>query len=284
MLSSDASHWTVAKQAHEASVAALEEGAEAPAAPIAPIPPSEPPAVEPFSFPEVVKGFLYLRRVGISLQTRASLLRSSGGSLRYDRVAELLRKTELDAMVASRFAAVNESSFLADLQEDGYDDPNDVDDKWSEDDGYDDEDFGGFAEGGETEDDDDENDLEEGDEDYDTAMLGYLEARQKLLALRKARGFKEPGDQATSHKNSGSGKSRPGHREQSREGRGKPSSSSSTRPRDFQWRERRATSTQGRPRQKTPPPPGRDRRPKGKGKSKSQGKRKGARREPTGAQ
>ena len=33
---------------------------------------------------------------------KASRLRSAGGSLRYDKVSELLRKTELDALIASR--------------------------------------------------------------------------------------------------------------------------------------------------------------------------------------
>ncbi|CAE7782803.1 unnamed protein product, partial [Symbiodinium pilosum] len=271
--------YMVAKQAHDAALAALQEGQTAP---VAPAPPSELPAVEPFAFPEVVKGFLYLRHVGITLQTRAILLRSSGGSLRYDRVAELLRKTELDAMVASRTSAVNESSFLADIQEDGDDDDED-DEEWSDDEDYDDDDFGGFAEDEETDEGDDEGDLGEPDEEYDTAMLGYLEARQKLLALRKSRGFKEPDGQSS--KQSGQTKPRaPGHRDLHREGRGRPSSSTG-RSRDFQWKEKRSTSSQGRPRQKTPPP-GKDRRSKGKGKSKSKGhgKRQGTRREPAGAQ
>ena len=92
--------YIVALQAHNAQVSALPDGTTAPPAPIAPAPPAEHGDVKPFTVPEVVKGFLYLRHVGISKQTRASLLRSSGGSLRYDKVAELLRKTELDAMVA----------------------------------------------------------------------------------------------------------------------------------------------------------------------------------------
>ena len=113
--------YVVAQQAHEAAVAALVEGATPPEPPTRPAAPTELPAVEPFSFPEVTKGFLFLRHVGITLQTRASLFRSSGGSLRYDRVAELLRKTELDAMVAAKPQQGHEhSSFLADGQEDDY--------------------------------------------------------------------------------------------------------------------------------------------------------------------
>ena len=164
----------VAQQAHEAAVAALQEGATPPEPPPRPAAPVDLSPVEPFTFPEVTKGFLFLRHVGITLQTRASLLRSSGGSLRYDRVAELLRKTELDAMVASRPQTGHEhSSFLADVQEDGYEEDYDNDEAWSEDEGLDEEDFGGFAEDDETEDGEEGEDIAE-DEEYDTAMLGYL--------------------------------------------------------------------------------------------------------------
>ena len=277
--------YMVALQAHQAAVASLPEGATPPEPPVGPAAPEEPPAVEHFQFPEVIKGFLYLRHVGISLQTRASLLRSSGGSLRYEKVAELLRKTELDAMVVGRAAGQPEqSSFLADGQDDDYDDDYD-DDEWSEEDSAG-EDFGGYAEDEETEGEDDGGDILEEDQDYDSAMLGYLEARQKLMALRKARGFKEPSDQGPEKKHGTfhRGKTPSGHREGYRDG--KPRSSSSTgRSRDFQWKERNRTSSSSshrRPRQKTPPP-SRDRKAKGKGKGKPSGKRQGARKEPTGA-
>ncbi|CAE7766960.1 GIP [Symbiodinium sp. CCMP2592] len=92
----------VAQQAHQAALAGLGDGQDPPPAPVPPTPPSEQAPVVPFRMPEVMKGFLYLRHVGITLQTRASLLRSAGGSLRYEKVSELLRRTELDALVASR--------------------------------------------------------------------------------------------------------------------------------------------------------------------------------------
>ena len=135
----------VALQAHQATVAGLTEGATQPEPPVGPAAPEEPPVVEQFQFPEVIKGFLYLRHVGITLQTRASLLRSSGGSLRYEKVAELLRKTELDAMVVGRATSQPEhSSFLADGQDDDYDEDYDDEEDWfGEDSGEDG--FGGLA-------------------------------------------------------------------------------------------------------------------------------------------
>ena len=169
--------YMVALQAYNDAVAALQEGQDPPAAPVAPAPPAEQPDPKPFVFPEVMKGFLYLRHVGISLQTRASLLRSSGGSLRYDKVSELLRKTELDAMVASRTMQQANHSYLAEPQEDDFDDDDDEaydtdhDDDEDEDDEDDDQD-------------EDPEDDDEPDEEMDTAMLGYLEARKKLMALR----------------------------------------------------------------------------------------------------
>ena len=264
--------YMVALQAHQATVAGLTEGATQPEPTVGPPAPEEPPVVEQFQSPEVIKGFLYLRHVGITLQTWASLLRSSGGSLRYEKEAELLRKTELDAMVVGR----------ATSQDDDYDEDYDDEEDWSGED-----DFGGFAEDEETEGaEGNGGELAEEDEDYDSAMLGYLEARQKLMALRKARGFKEPSDQGAETKQAPSYRSRPSSSHRDGHRNGKPRSSSSAgRSRDFQWKERsrHSSSSQRRPRQKTPPP-GRDRRAKGKGKGKSPGKRQGARKEPTGAQ
>ncbi|CAE6968863.1 ABCA1 [Symbiodinium natans] len=174
----------VAQQQHQATVAALPEGAEAPAEPLAPTPPRELPQVQTFRFPEVVKGFIFLRHIGISLQTRASLLRSSGGSLRYDKVADLLRRTELDALVASR-SQVTSHGFFADVPEedDPYEEsPFEVDDEYEPE-----EEFGAYAEGEESEFTEETLEEEEGDgEEYSVAMMGYLEARQKLLAAKVA--------------------------------------------------------------------------------------------------
>ena len=268
--------YMVALQAHNAQVSALPEGATAPPAPIAPTPPAEQGDVKPFTFPEVVKGFLYLRHVGVSLQTRASLLRSSGGSLRYDKVAELLRKTELDAMVATRGATGTVHGFLAEEEDEPYDGED-----WPSDDDYGDVDeYGGYAEDDEAESpEDDPEELEEADEEYDSAMLGYLDARKKLMALRKARGFKEPADSGSHGKPSSS-----------KGTKSRSTSSSTGKGRDFLWKDpgrrsdRPSSSGKGsRHRQKTPPPPR-----KGKGSSRGRGqqqhRRQPPRREPTGAQ
>ena len=78
-----------------------------------------------------MKGFLYLRHVGISLQTRASLLRSSGGSLRFEKVSELLRKTELDALIASRGGKTAGHGYFVEPEDDYYED--NLDDEHAED-------------------------------------------------------------------------------------------------------------------------------------------------------
>ncbi|CAE7867435.1 hypothetical protein AK812_SmicGene12586 [Symbiodinium microadriaticum] len=276
----------VAVQTYNALVAQLADGAEQPSAPVAPPQPAELPAVVPFTFPEAMKGFIFLRHVGISLQTRASLLRSSGGSLRYDRVADLLRKTELDALVAARTTSSGGHAGHSYLAEGAHDETEDDDQDWSDED-YEDyaEEFGGYADEDVESEDGGEDDAvdEEPDEELDAAMLGYLEARRKLLAAKKARGFKEPAEGHAGHKETSSGHS-------SRDGRSRPSfgkgrASSSGHGRDFQWRDRprASSSSHGRPRQKTPPP----RKPKGKGKGKSKSKPGGkrpARREPAGSQ
>ena len=281
--------YMVSRQQHDAQVAALGEGEVPPPEPVAPSPPQEIPVPPAFRFPEAMKGFLYLRHIGISLQTRSSLLRSSGGSLRYDKVAELLRRTELDALVASRSQGQGHQghSYWAD----GPDDEQLVEeDEWTEEEVIDgDDEFGAYAEEGESED-VDEADLDEaaGDEDYDAAMIGYLEARQKLLGLRKSRGFREPAEPASSHRTI-SGRPEQERRDDRREGRGRPLPTG--RKSDFGWRDRerdrdrRASSSrhhQNR-RPRTPPPTKR----KGQGKGKKKGVRSssgGRRNEPTGSQ
>ena len=59
----------------------------------------------------------------------------------------------------------------------------------------------GFAEDEETGDAGDAGAAVEEDEECGSAMLGYLEARQKWMALRKARGFREPSDQGHAKNN-----------------------------------------------------------------------------------
>ena len=261
-------------------MANLAEGAEAPLAPVAPAPPADPPAVVPFQFPDVVKGFLYLRHVGITLQTRASLLRSAGGSLRYSKVAELLRRTELDAMVASRNSQPTDVSYLADAYDEDLDIEEEDEDYTDED--YDEE-FGGFVESGESEGEPESADGEVAEGDYDAAMLGYLEARKRLMSLRKSRGFKDPGENSTSSKPQGSA----GRDHPSKDNRSRPSSSnrpsSQHRRRDFQWREGNRAPSRGRGRPKTPPP---HRRfgSAGKGKTKGSSRKGGQRKDPPGSQ
>ena len=247
---------------------------------------------------------MYLRHIGISLQTRSSLLRSSGGSLRYDKVAELLRRTELDALVAARSQAVVHSYFADDGEE--QEDPYEQDEEdFTEGEYFDDEDFAAYAEaeGNETEEAEEDEPLGEGEEDeYGSAMLGYLEARKKLMSLRKSRGFKEPQDSSAPGKGSGAAYDRERrdhwesrYRDNKERDRGRPSSG--PRRNDFGWKERdhhRGSShPRGGRRPGTPPP---TRRSKGfgkgglgKGKSKSKAKsgRSGGqsrRGEPSGSQ
>ena len=271
--------YMVALQQHQAAAAATAEGETPPPAPIPPTPPRDPAPVVPFRVPEVMKGFLYLRHVGITLQTRASLLRSAGGSLRYEKVSELLRRTELDALVASRGSKAAGHGYFAD-----FDDEENAGDQEDEyDDDFEDEDeFGGYVEDEEEEFEEEDGPVEDGDEEYDSAMIGYLEARKKLLSLRKARGFKDP-PEASSGKGASSAKAGKGkdvrHRP-AREGRsgrgdfqwrpGQSSSSSSARPSSF---------SRGRPSSQGRKSKGQGRKPKGAGK------RTGGRRgDPNGAQ
>ena len=284
--------YMVARQQHQAQVAALGEGEAPPPEPVAPAPPSELPAIQPFRFPETMKGFLYLRHIGISLQTRSSLLRSSGGSLRYDKVAELLCRTELDALVASRSQGQGHSFWADGLDEEQPDE----DDDDLEDDDEEDE-YGGYAEGDESEPsvEEDWDDEEPGDEEYDTAMIGFLEARQKLLSLRKARGFREPGEHQASGRPGQHSQQDRDRREDRREGRAKSSSQGPARRTDFGWRdrdrdrdrERDRRRTGSRPsirRPRTPPPTKRKGVGKGKGRGKSRSSGKGRRQEPQGSQ
>ena len=272
--------YVVAQQQHQATVAALPEGQTPPAGPVPPTPPTELPSVEAFHMPEVLKGFLYLRHVGISLQTRASLLRSAGGSLRFDKVADLLRRTELDSLVASKGAKVSGHSYFADYDDEGDEGgDDDFEDEWEDEDEY-----GGYAEDEEDEElyDDDEPADDDGDEDYNTAMIGYLEARKKLLSLRKARGFKDPPEasagkgQATSRTGKGKGK----------EARPRPSTYPGRVSRgDFQWKP--GTSSASRSSSQTRGKGSQPRRSKGQGhRSKGAGRKSsGPRRgDPNGAQ
>ena len=169
-----------------------------------------------------------------------------------------------------------QNSLLADSQDDHNDDGyNDEEDESY--DGSDGDDCNGFAEDEETGDAGDAGEAVEEDEECGSAMLGYLEARQKWMALRKARGFREPSDQGHAKKQSSfhRGKMSPGHKDGHRDSQSR--SSLTGRSRDFQRKQRRS------PVQKTPPP-GRDRKPKGKRRGKPSEKRQGAHNEPTGAQ
>ena len=269
--------YMVASQQHLALISGLAEGATAPPAPVPPAPPADLPPVVPFKMPEVMKGFLYLRHVGISLQTRASLLRSAGGSLRYDKVSELLRKTELDALIASRGTKAPGHGFYADLDEGDYGQDNE--DEY-EDDEADYGDFGGYAEDDEEEDyeDYDDDPVDEApDEEYDTAMVGYLEARKKFMQLRKSRGFQDPEQQAASKKPD----NKPRH----------------PRRGDFQWRptgttsSSRSTPSTSRPSSSTTfkghgHGRGKGKKPKGQGRRKGSGKRGSSSRrgDPNGSQ
>ena len=274
--------YVVAQQQHQAVLAGLAEGQPAPTAPVPPMPPTELPQVDAFHLPEVLKGFLYLRHVGISLQTRASLLRSAGGSLRFDKVADLLRKTELDSLVASKGAKVSGHGYFADVDnpsEDPYDD--DFEDDYEDNE----EEFGGYAEDEEEELGEDDADLAEddaGDEDYNTAMIGYLEARKKLLSLRKARGFRDPPEAAATK-----------GQQPTRSGKDK-GQVKGTRPRtsaypgrvsrgDFQWKP--GSSATSRPSSQSRGKGG-QRRPKGQGRHKGAGRRSSSSRrgDPNGSQ
>ena len=269
--------YMVARRQHELTVAGLATGQEPPAEPIAPAPPADLPQLQPFRFPEVVKGFIFLRHIGISLQTRASLLRSSGGSLRYDRVSDLLRRTELDALVASRAQATSHGhGFFADAPED--EDPFEESEGDELEEDYDDDDeYGAFAEGEETElTEEDAVEDEDGDE-YSVAMMGYLEARKRLLNLKKARGFKEPVDGHASGKggHGGTERDRREHRDRDR-GR---ATTPSRRP-DFSWRDkeqRRSSQKSYAGRRPRTPPPTRGSGLKGGGKTKTKNKGKGHR-------
>ncbi|CAE7487604.1 unnamed protein product, partial [Symbiodinium necroappetens] len=273
----------VARQEYEALLTTLADGADRPEAPRPPVPPQEMPTVQPFSFPETMKGFLFLRHIGISLQTRSSLLRSSGGSLRYDRVSDLLRRTELDALVAARAQPQGQGhGFMADAATED----NDDDDDWPAEDEVEYDDFGGYVEEEESEE-SFEDEQEDGavDDEYDAAMVGYLEARRKFMDLRRARGFQEPEQSSSTAKGASKHRDRD-RRDDRREGRGKPTGPS-RRP-DFSWRERdrRKPGQQQRGRRPGTPPPTRK---KGTGKTKNRGKgsRAGSssrRGEPAGAQ
>ena len=271
--------YMVARQQHQVAAAVLPEGQTPPPGPEPPVPPSDPPQVAPFRLPEVLKGFLYLRHVGISLQTRASLLRSAGGSLRYDKVAELLRRTELDSLVAARGTRPSGHGYFADVEEEDYGDEYDDEPEEDYDEYYDG--YGGYAEDEEEEDfDDDDAVNEEGEEEYNSAMIGYLEARKKLLSLRKARGFRDPPEAA-----SGKGSTKGGKGKDSRPK--VPSQANRVSRGDFQWRpgtsstSSRATS---QPRGKSGPSrrsKGQGRKPKGGGRRSSSGARRG---DPNGSQ
>ena len=271
--------YMVARRQHELTVAGLATGQEPPAEPIAPAPPADLPQLQPFRFPEVVKGCIFLRHIGISLQTRASLLRSSGGSLRYDRVSDLLRRTELDALVASRAQATSHGhGFFADAPEDEDPFEESEGDELEEDyDDDDDDEYGAFAEGEETElTEEDAVEDEDGDE-YSVAMMGYLEARKRLLNLKKARGFKEPVDGHASGKggHGGTERDRREHRDRDR-GR---ATTPSRRP-DFSWRDkeqRRSSQKSYAGRRPRTPPPTRGSGLKGGGKTKTKNKGKGHR-------
>eukprot|EP00439_Symbiodinium_sp_Y106_P023343 s4218_g2.t2 len=277
--------YIVSKQEHDALIATLADGADRPEAPRPPAPPPDLPTIQPFTFPETMKGFLFLRHIGISLQTRSSLLRSSGGSLRYDKVSDLLRRTELDALVAARAQPHGQGhGFMADAATEDNDDDDDGD--WFDEDEFEDDDFGGYVEDEESED-SLEDEQEDGavDDEYDTAMVGYLEARRKFMDLRRARGFQEPEQSSSTAKGASKHRDRD-RRDDRREGRGKPTGPS-RRP-DFSWRERdrRMPGQQQRGRRPATPPPTRK---KGTGKSRSKGKgsRAGSssrRGEPAGAQ
>ena len=272
--------YVVAQQQHQATIAGLPEGQTAPAGPVPPSPPIELPSVEAFHMPEVLKGFLYLRHVGISLQTRASLLRSAGGSLRYDKVADLLRKTELDSLVASKGAKVSGHGYFAD-----FDEPAEevYDDDFEDDGDENEEEFGGYAEyeEEELEDDDEWADDDPGDEDYNSAMIGYLEARKKLLSLRKARGFKDPPEAATGkgHQSAKSGKSKGKGQEFRSRASAHPARVSRG---DFQWKpgSQAASRSSSQSRGKGA------RRQKGQGRSKGTGRRSSSTRrgDPNGSQ
>ena len=262
----------VALQSHNDAIAAMPEGAEAPAAPIAPVPPAA-AEVRLFTLPEVRKGFLYLRHVGISLATRSSLLRSSGGSLRFDKVSELLRKTELDALVASKTTHQASHSYLADAvaDEEEFEDYDEeayfIEDQ--------DDDYAWLAEhDAEDEEgsDDPEEDLEP-DEKMDTAMLGYLEARKKLLSLRRARGFKEPGEAPSGSKDTSY---KPYHKDHPKGRSGRKGSGKGKGSKDFQWVHK--PDRNGKGRNRTPPP---TRRAKARGRNRLKGC---GRREPAGSQ
>ena len=186
--------YLVARQQHEMLVAGLGDGEQAPAAPVAPTAPVDPPETPRFEFPEVVKGFLYLRHVGISLGTRASLLRSSGGSLRYGKVSELLRRTEIDALVAAKNAQQTDHSYWAGGAEEDYD--YEEEDDWQSEETYEDEDFAGIAEGGESEDldpDEAEDIVEEPEGDYDTARIGYLGGPEEVHGAPQGERIPGPG-------------------------------------------------------------------------------------------
>ena len=260
--------YIVSKQEHDALIATLADGADRPEAPRPPAPPPDLPTIQPFTFPETLKGFLFLRHIGISLQTRSSLLRSSGGSLRYDKVSDLLRRTELDALVAARAQPHGQGhGFMADAATEDNDDDDDGD--WFDEDEFEDDDFGGYVEDEESED-SLEDEQEDGavDDEYDTAMVGYLEARRKFMDLRRARGFQEPEQSSSTAKGASKHRDRD-RRDDRREGRGKPTGPS-RRP-DFSWRERdrRMPGQQQRGRRPATPPPTRK---KGTGKSRSKGK------------
>ena len=192
--------------------------------------PARPPALDqrhalavvaPFSLPSVISGFFVLRRLQLSSVVRASVLRSSQGSLRLDDLEKALRATEPEERPHREGRDRGERGYFggeADEEfEDGEPDGGDQEEDPDAEGGYyggdyDDDDDGGYEE-------DPEavwyvgsweqleghvnkyvfvagadatlvrDECEENDEEYEEAYSAYQDARKHLLDLKKARGF-----------------------------------------------------------------------------------------------
>eukprot|EP00971_Amphidinium_carterae_P218296 4332918-Amphidinium_carterae.1 len=190
--------------------------------------PEGPPSLEhvpDFVFPQAFTGYLFLRGYGLTRQQRADTIRSAGGSTRFEALEASLRASEQSYEGEySRHGVVyfgdnNADEYYQDESWDdgyGYDDYNDYSDYYTwyaEDEHYPEE---HPQQPEETLDGDPE--LQE---DEAEALIGYLQARQKLRDTKRARGFMPTSSTETKGKAKSKGKGK-GKSFSNGKGKGKP--------------------------------------------------------------
>jgi len=175
----------------------------------APVAPSEPetPVKQPFKFPSVLVGYLFLRAYGLSRQQRADTIRSAGGKTQFEAIERVMRASE-QAFEGTTGSWRHERGYYGDeyYEEDGaYYGDYDYSDSWDweEADAWYGDDGDGYGEWHEEEEwPEDSWPAEDhdpllasatGDEEEEEALITYMKARRNLMDKRKARGFAPAG-------------------------------------------------------------------------------------------